>query len=215
MDVSDTSFSGFYARFETVSKESGALLMGPDNIVGNDFEVFFKTEGSKVVAWLRNRFGAEVGYFGADASRKLQLMNAREMVIRAVLSFVAYSDMPEPGMYWGEMAIFGYNPAYEKELGAFVDRCAQKIGEGIRPDIDLRAQSVSKLLEENDWMPSNTIPLPKMEKGNAILKSHQSMSEKMIEQGRSRNIGCYIVSWAFIILVVIGILFGLHALGLF
>ena len=48
----------------------------------------------------------------------------------------------------------------------------------------------------------------------AVLKDHQSMSEKMIEQGRARNKGCYVVSWAFIIVVVLVIAyFVAHAFG--
>ena len=34
--VMDQSYVGFYARFETASKNQGSLLMGPDFIVGDD-----------------------------------------------------------------------------------------------------------------------------------------------------------------------------------
>ena len=44
----------------------------------------------------------------------------------------------------------------------------------------------------------------------AVLKDHRSMSEKMIEQGRARNKGCYFVSYLFIALVVIAIAYGLY-----
>ena len=215
MEVADNSYTGFYARFDTVSKKEGALLMGADNIVGSDYEVFFKTDEGIVVAWIKNRFGAEVGYFDVDVSRKLQLANARNQTIRALLSFVAYSDNPDPGCYWGQMALFCFNPAYGNEFNAFVDRCSNKIAEGNRPKIDLGSQAVQKIVNEPEWMPTETISLPKKETGSAVLKDHISLSEKMIEQGRSRNIGCYIVSWAFIVLVLVAIGFGLHSLGLF
>ena len=215
MELADNSYTGFYARFDTVSKKEGALLMGADNIVGDDFEVFFKTDDGTVTAWIKNKFGAEVGYLDIDASRKLQLANARNQAIRALLSFVAYSDNPEPGCYWGQMALFCYNPAYSKEFDAFIDRCSKRIAEGIRPKIDLGSQAVQKIVTETDWMPNETISLPKKETGSAVLKDHISMSEKMIEQGRSRNVGCYVISWAFIILVIVAIAFGLHAIGLF
>ena len=215
MAFNEYSYEGYYARFDTLSKKEGSQLMGPDNIVGDDYEVFFKTEDNKVTAWLKNKFDAEIGYFDVDTSRKLQLANARDQRIRAILSFVAYSDTPDPGCYWGQMAVFCFNPLNEKEFDDFVDRCARKMGEGIRPRIDLGSQAVQKIINEPNWIPSETVPLPKKETGSSVLKSHQSISEKMIEQGRARNIGCYIVSWAFIAAVVIGILFGLHALGLF
>lgn len=215
MSTIDHSYEGFYARFDTVSKSQGSLLMGADNIVGDDYDVFFKTENNIVTAWLKNKFGAEIGYFDIDASRKLQLASARDLNIRAILSFVAYSDSPDPGCYWGEMAVFCYNPAYAAEFDSFIDRCATKIGDGVRPNINIGSQSISKLFEDSTWMPADTIPLPKKEIGMAVLKDHQSMSEKMIEQGRAKNKGCYVISWAFIILVVAAIIYALHLFGLF
>lgn len=211
----DQSYEGFYARFESASKNQGSLMMGPDHIVGDDYEVEFRTEDNRVVVWLKNKFGAEAGFLDVEASRKLQLAAAREQRIRAILSFVAYSDEPDPGLYWGQMAIFCFNPAYEKEMDAFVDRVAKKIGEGVRPNIDLGSSAVAKIFEEPDWVPNDTVPLPKKETGMAILKDHQSMSEKMIEQGRAGNKGCYAISWIFIAIVVVAIIYGLHIAGLF
>ena len=209
----DQSYLGFYARFDTPSKEVGSLLMGADNLVGNDYTVEFRTEDGRVVAWLLNKFGAEVGFLDVDGSRKLQLANAREQKIRALLSFVAYSDEPDPGHYWGEMAVFCYSPSCETEMNAFIDRIAAKLAEGVRPAIDLGSLAVRKVMEEPGWIPSETVPLPKKERGMAILKDHQSMSEKMIEQGRAKNKGCYAVSWVFIIIVVLAIAYGIAHLA--
>lgn len=206
----DQNYQGFYARFDTPTKAVGSMLMGPNHLVGDDYEVFFKTEDGRVVAWVRNKFGAETGFFDADTSRKLQLANARKQTIRAVLSYVAYSDEPDPGLYWGQMALFCFNPRYAEEVNAFVDRVAAKIAEGVRPNIDLGSQAVAKVLEEEDWVPAGTMPLPQKEAGMAVLKDHRTMSEKMIEQGRARNKGCYFVSYLFIALVVIAIAYGLY-----
>ena len=203
--VVDQSYEGFYARFEAMNKSAGSLLMGPDNIVGNDYLIEFRTDEGRTVVWIRNKFNAEIGFFDVEGSRKIQLAHARGQMIRVLLSFVAYSDLPDPGLYWGEMAVFCFNPAYEKEMGAFVDRIALRLAEGVRPAISFGSSSVKKIFEQPEWIPSDTVPFPKKEKGMAILKDHQSMSEKMIEQGRARNKGCYVVSWIFIAAVVIGI----------
>ena len=160
MDLIDNSYQGFYARFDTPDKPTGSLLMGPDNIVGDTFQVFFKTEDGRVTAWIKNKFDKELGYFDVDTSRKLQLANAREQSIRAILAFVAYSDEPDPGLYWGQMALFCFNEAYANEMNAFIDRCASKIAEGVRPKIDLGRSAVEKIFTDSDWLPSETIPLP-------------------------------------------------------
>jgi hypothetical protein len=197
------SYEGFYARYETPSKGVGSLLTGPDNLIGDEYEVEFKTEDNRYVAWLKNKFGAEIGYLDVDGSRRVQLASGRGMKIKALLSFVAYSDEPDPGLYWGEMAIICYNPAYEAEMDAFIKRIGARMAEGVRPKIDLKGQAVKKIFDEPDWVPSETVPLPEKKNGMAVLKDRRSFSEKMIEQGRARNKGCYVVSWAFIIIVVL------------
>ena len=210
----DQSYEGFYAEYDTPSKNVGSMLMGADSLVGDDLQVDFRTEDGRVVAWLLNKFGAEVGFLDAEGSRKLQLANARDQKIRVLLSFVAYSDTPEPGHYWGEVAVICFNPAYSEEMDAFADRIGARMADGVRPAINLGSSAVRKIFDEQDWVPADTVPLPKKEKGMAVLKDHQSMSEKMIEQGRARNKGCYVVSWAFIIVVVLVIAyFVAHAFG--
>lgn len=181
--------------------------MGADNIVGTDYEIFFKTEDGICTAWAKNRFGAEVGAFVIDTSRKLQLAKGRGQTIRALLACVGFSDTPEPGNYWGQMALFCFNPAYEKEMNAFIDRVANKLYEGVRPKIDLGSRAVEKIFTEKDWLPSDTVPLPKREPGVAILKDRRTPSEVVVEQARAKNKGCYAISIAFIVVVVVGLLY--------
>ena len=201
----DSSYEGFYARYETPSKSVGSLLTGPDNLIGDEFEIEFKKEDNRIVVWLKNKFGKEIGFLDVEGSRKAQLANGRGLKVRALLSFVAYSDEPEPGLFWGEMAIICYNPAYELEMDAFIKRIGARMADGVRPKIDLRSEAVKKIFDEQDWVPSESVPLPEKKTGMAVLKDHQTMSEKMIEQGRARNKGCFVVSWAFIIIVVLAI----------
>ena len=58
--------------------------------------------------------------------------------------------------------------------------------------------------------------MPKRNPGTAIVKSHRSITENMVEQGRKGNIGCYVVSIAFIVVVVVGVVYLLGSMfGLF
>ena len=208
-------YSGFYARFEAPSKKIGGILTGADTLVGDDFEIFFKVEDGLTRAWAKNRFGAEVGFFDADASRKLQLAHARGMQIRALLSFVAYSDTPDPGIYWGEMAIICYQDDETGIFPSFVANVAAKLCEGVRTDIDLGSQDLEKLREDPNWLPKGTIFLPETSRGCAILKSKRSFSEKVVEQGRKGNIGCYIATFAIFAIVIATIVIGLRSCGVF
>ena len=56
-------------------------------------------------------------------------------------------------------------------------------------------------------MPSQTVPLPKSEKGTAYLKQRRKLSERMIDKGRAGNKGCYVVSWVFLLALVTLVVF--------
>ena len=62
-------YSGSYERFDTVSKKEASVLMGADNLVGDRFAIEFKTDNGTTVAWMKNKFGALVGYFNPEVSR--------------------------------------------------------------------------------------------------------------------------------------------------
>ena len=76
----------------------------------------------------------------------------------------------------------------------------------------LGESAVEKVFSDANWIPTDTVPLPKKKNGMAVLKDHQSISEKMIEQGRAKNVGCYVISWMFIIIVVVAAAYGIARL---
>lgn len=195
-------FEGFYAEFDTPSKKEGAQMMGADDLVGAPYSVALKVQDGKSVAWLTNQFGAERGFLGDKDSQRVQLALARGWKVQARLAFVAYSDAPDPGHYWGEMAVFCFAPTVAEKVEVFAAGVGRQLGEGVRPKIDLGAGAVKKMLADPSWLPNERVPLPKKQKGTAVFKDHLTMSDKMVEQGRARNKGCYVVSWAFIVLVV-------------
>ncbi|MBR0404728.1 MAG: hypothetical protein IJI68_05950 [Eggerthellaceae bacterium] len=216
MELIDRSYEGFYARFDPSSQKEGVLLMGADNIVGTDYEIVFKTENGINIAWAKNRFGYEMGSFDIDTSRKLQIAKGRGQTVRALLAFVGFSDTPEPGHYWGQMALFCYNPAYAAEMNAFIDRIAVKLGQGVRPRIDLGTQAVEKIFTEKDWIPSETVSFSKKDSNSVIMKDERTITDGLVEQARAGNKGCYVISIAFIVVVVLALLAGVaYIFGLF
>lgn len=95
-----TPYYGTYCRFKTADKKAGSQLLGADNLVGDVFDVYFKQEGVETIAWMKNRFGADIGYFDADISRDLQLCQVKGWSLHAVLASVYFTDSPEPGEFW-------------------------------------------------------------------------------------------------------------------
>lgn len=214
--MADIPYFGTYARFDTASKKDAAVLLGADNLVGDVFDIEFVTEDGVRTAWMKNRFGAMVGFFEPGTSRDLSLCEARGFRMQALLSFIAYSESPEPGEYWGEAAIICYDPKDAEAFECFTGNIAARMMDGIRPEVDLGEQGYAKVVEsKGTWKPTKTVSLPSKQAGVAILKTRRSVSEKMIEQGRKGNKGCYILSWIFLLALITGIIFGLRSCGVF
>ena len=208
--MSDMRYFGSYARFSTKNKSEGALLVGADHLVGMEYSVDFVVENGKTTAWAKNRYGKNIGFFDDQVTYRLDVMRGRGWSMFAVLSAVGFtdpSDEVDEGFYWGEVALFACPPRYEEETRAFMGRVAESLIKGKRPNVDLSSSSIDAMLAaKGDWLPEQMLPTPKKEKGTAILKSSQTLSEKLIEQGRAGNKGCYVVSYAFIAIVVVAIL---------
>lgn len=209
-------YFGTYQTFQTASKKDAAALMGSDNLVGDCYRIDCTIEQGTHKAWLINRFGSAIGYFDPTFSRELSLKKAQGMHLTGILSFVAFSEQPEPGEYWGDAAIIGYDPADGATMETFIKGVASLLSKGIRPKIDFDGQAVHQIFEsQGSWLPSDRIPFPDKQKGTAILKRRRSLTDNLVEQGRSGNKGCYLLSWAFLLALVALAIFGLKACGVF
>lgn len=202
-------YFGTYADFQTASKADAGTLLGADIAVGDVCGIEIDLEEGTHKAWITNSFNQRVAFFDPDFSRRLSLMAADGMVEKAVLSFVAFTDHPGEGHYWGQVAVMCYGAPYAAEFDEFVKNVAVKIAGDVRPRIDFDAEAVDKVIDSGGtWMPTQTVALPDMQKGMAVIKRRRSVTEKLIDQGRAGNKGCYIVSWIFLLAVVALIVFG-------
>ena len=209
-------YFGTYQTFETVSKKDAAVLLGADNLVGDRYTIEIELDGDAHKAWLISRFDQRIGFFDGNFSWRLSILKANGLELTAILSFVAYTDMPEPGHYWGEMAVIAYNPAHKEAFERFITTVCTRMFDNVRTRVNFDAEGVERIISSGgSWVPEQTVPMPSKKKGTVIMKSKRSVSEKLIEQGRKGNKGCYVVSWAFIIALVAALLFGLKACGVF
>ena len=209
-------YSGEYVKFFATDKK-GIDFMGADNLVGDRFSIDIRDEDAGYRAYLVNRFGSEIGYLEDRVIRRVQLAQAKGWETCAYLSFVAFTegkDEENPSYYWGQMALLLYDPKIADVMKGFEATLSKKMSDGGRPQVEFGAQSVERLMSGN-WFPTDKAPRPKMGKGSTIVKDHQTPNERLIEQSRNRNPGCYVLSWAFIIGIVVLIVFILHSCGLF
>lgn len=206
-------YFGTYETFDTTAKNEGGELMSADNMIGDVYSIDLELGEEGHRAWLVNRFGKRIGFFAPGFSRKLSVLSAEGLTLRAVLSYVAFSSDPEPGHYWGDAAVIAYSPAHEVAFEKFIAHVGSRMADGVRTKVDFSKEGVERIIEsDGTWVPKQTVPMPEKQKGSVIMKSHRSMMDKIVEQGRAGNKGCYIGSWLFIIAVVALIVWGVYSL---
>ena len=131
--MADFPYYGTYARFDTLEKKDGATLMNADSIVGDRYEIEIARENGARRAWLKNRFGARVGFFDEATTHELSLCEAKGWTLVGILSFAAFSEMPEPGVYWGQAAIIAYDELHADVVEPFYRACARAHWAGRAP----------------------------------------------------------------------------------
>ena len=155
-------------------------------------------------------------YSDGAGSLESALAYVKDLPESANVDFVAFTDHPEPGHYWGQVAIICYDSNLDQAFKPFIATTAQRLSDGVRPEIDLGEQGVEQVISSNgNWTPKQTVAFPPKEAGTVIMKSRRKMSEKLIEQGRKGNKGCYAVSWLFLLALVALALFSLKSCGAF
>lgn len=214
--MAENKYYGTYARFDTDDKKEAMLLIGPDNPVGDKYDIEIMESEDGDVAWLKNKFGKMIGHLDAKVTKELKLCKARGWEPHAYLSFLAYSEEPKPGFYWGEVAIMAYSPAINAPMANFEKKLMESMSNGTRPNISFGEGSLQQIIDTNgSWFPTDRVKMPTLDKRSAIVKDHQSANERIIEESRKGNKGCYAATIAFYAAVIIVILFGLHSCGVF
>lgn len=197
-----------YCTFKSMDKTSGGYLLSADSLVGDIFDIVFETVDSKQQAQLRNRFGYVVGYFDSQTTHRLLRYQADKWELHAILSRVLFCSNQEDSYYWGEVAIICFSPRYHNEFTVFMNGLAKQIRGGRRPVVDLKPAMVNDVITKSGrWVPSDRETKFQVKPGNIIVKDHLKIDERLVEMARRKNVGCFIVGWAFIIGLIAVILY--------
>ena len=157
-----------------------------------------------------------VKQFNEKTAKQVDLCNAKGWKTVALLACVAFKEEPKPGEYWGQVAIISYDPVHEDAFSTFVKTIGNELGKGIRPALDLGNSGISRVLESKGaWVPTGRVPLPKLKKGSAFIKTERTTTDKLVNQARKTRVGCTIISWAIIIIFVVAVIFAMKSCGMF
>ncbi|MBQ9068364.1 MAG: hypothetical protein IJ131_04760 [Eggerthellaceae bacterium] len=206
-------YFGAYARFSAPTKEQGMLLLGADCLVGCELNVVFEQNGGTEVAWLENAYGGRCGRLDAAGAGQVLLCRAKEWDLHVLLASVYGTAEEAAGIgYWGEVVLLAYPHTNASAFDPFVSGVAKLLADGVRPQVDLRQSSLEQIIETGGkWLPSGRVATLAV-KDSALVKDHQNLNDRMIEKARARHPGCMAAGWAFIALLVLGVLWLLRGL---
>jgi hypothetical protein len=210
------NYFGKYFKFYTTSKEDAAQLMSADNLIGDYFSLKTIYSDNQYKTLIINKFNKEIAFLNATDSKQIALLQTANLEITTLLSFIAFTESSDEGYYWGEVAVIAYDKKFNEAMNKYIKKISNRIKTGIRPDIDLTGEGFNKIIESNgEWTPAAVVSFPNKEKGTVVLKKQQSVLDKLTEEGRKKNKGCYIASWLFILVIVFLIALCAKSCGLF
>lgn len=79
------------------------------------------------------------GTIDEKTAEKVDLCNAKGWNTVALLALVAFTEKPEPGLYWGQVLIISYDPEYEVAFSTFIENVGKQLGEEYVPTSPLVA----------------------------------------------------------------------------
>ena len=214
--MSEFGYFGTYADFSCPDREAATAFMNSDNFVGDPYTIEMDYSGKKRETWIVNPFGFRMGVLSDKIAQKIDIYEAKGWKVVALLACVAFTNDPKPGKYWGQVALMAYDPAHEEAFSVFVKTIGDHLSKGIRPALDLGNNGVARVIESKGlWVPTGRVPLPQLKKGSTFVKTERSSTDKLVAQARKSRVGCTVVSWAFIIVIIIAIIFAMQTCGLF
>ncbi|WP_455163856.1 hypothetical protein [Slackia exigua] len=210
-------YFGAYLRVEAPDRKLMSQLAGPDNAVGDIGSIEWDTDShARQQAWLVNRFGNRIGCLSASDSYKIAVYRAKGWTLSYVLSFVAIDESKGTNEYWAQAAVIAFDPRYEATFGAFLKQFSERAGEGFRPDPELSREAVRTLAADPaSFRLTGKVKIPKNGSTTVIVKDHRTPHDRILDQARAGNKGCYAVSWLFIAALIAVAAFIAHTLGVF
>lgn len=203
----DTYF-GTYAIGKPTTKEEAGRLLGADNIIGDIYKIVTEMNDGKHVAKVLNRFGNTPCKFDEEISKQLSLNEAKGFRSYVILTCVGFTQREGEGEHWAEFAIISFPDSEIDTWSVFVDEVSKAIKNDKRPEIDLSLEDVQNIIDrKGHFVPTTQHPKIEKKRGRIILKSRVKFTDKMIEHGRNKNPGCYILGWVFLLAVVALIVF--------
>ena len=210
MAQTDSRYFATYCRLDDENGDikckvnAGEVAVGLELVF--DHETYLNERNKETArCTAKNLLDKELGFLPASYARRLSDLADDGWIVRLASSALIFNE--ENKSFYIEAAVIAYEPEYAEAFDAFFKGCLDRLGAGDRPDIRLSDKLIDAALEDpNFYKTVRNTTYPKLKKGEAYYKRNRSLSENMIIKGSERNIGCWIGT-AFFWIVVIAAIF--------
>ncbi|MCF0231897.1 MAG: hypothetical protein HUJ63_06460, partial [Enterococcus sp.] len=200
------NFFASYVRFFAGEAKNAAYLMGPDNAVGDMLHFETVSTPNALVTEILNRFDKKIGILEPQDSHDIRILEEKDWQIFGLLDYVAVHTEVKTNYCAGVLLLAAPNK-YSESLENFTMLLSSELSEGKRLDALLSPSEQKEMFANNgEFLPTRRRALEK-EENFKYLKTEASLKEKIYEQGRQKNPGCYIVSISFLVLIAAGLIF--------
>lgn len=188
-----------YYQVKPASKKQSAQLTSSNSIVGNQF--LLKIDPSKQQVKIENKFNHAVAQLNKKDSQQIILWKNKGLELKCMLAYVTFCE--PKSQHEAYFLICAYPKKHKDAYDNFIENVSNQLSNGNIPEIKLDKFEQNKIVEtKGDFKLTKFLPKPNLEVGTVIVKSKQTLTEKIIEAGRQRKPGCYIASIIFIITVL-------------
>ncbi len=181
---------------------------GRNSSKGNKHRSENHEKGCGKIATLSSRSDRFLSGLTQEESDKLYALAQEGWEITAIVTLVTFNM--QKSRYTGEATFMCYNPKVEEARHAiekFERTTIKRVKGGDHPSAKLSQKEFDKVLEtDGEWFYTKMTPLPKLPKGEAYYKKRQSWSDRLIDMSLEHRVGCSIVSFAVIALVIVVVL---------
>lgn len=180
------------------NKKQAAQLTSSNSIVGNLFSL--KINSKKQQVTIVNKFNYEVAMLNKDDAKQVILQNNKGYKLACLLAYVTFCE--PKSQHCAIFLIISYNKKYEDAYKNFIENVGYQLSIGNRPNVKLDKYDQDIIVKLNgNTKIDKFLKKPKLEHGTVIVKGKQTFLEKIIEAGRQKNPGCYVLSILFLLII--------------
>lgn len=199
---------GYYATYcilDNTSGDSGVTVDGNMAAIGGELDwtpqLHVTLKGKEVPRVVLSRGKNALGFIPQDVFKQVRKCLDEGWTCRAFTSLSIFNKLED--RYLIEAAIICYAPEHARELGKFTDLIAVRIAKGDHPGVALSEKELAHVLEAGGaWADTKPAKLPTLQKGSALYKTRQTVTERLANAAAGGNKGCYVAVVAVVVVII-------------